>query len=402
MNLWSCPSAQEFMRDICSSMRTRDQFVCFVLPDPLRDGFIDAFVNYSDNYLGDVPVCTLERREHLDSDFLASFFPGKNLVSLADSFDHAGKSTYLLLTFPCDMDDSEGFCKSFLEELVSLAEKRRKSGGTLLWRLLIVLPGHMRWPEASDCLVQRFWWGKLHPSDTEYAIEHCCQEVYQGSLKEWEYLWIYSLCQGLAVTDPLMALRIFQNLPLDLQEIQALLADHPLMHVENSVRQAIVRADTEAGTRYSPVSPPEGDIRTLWSIGALDIRENGISVLHPAAVCVANRVSSLERLVVQGQIKVYFPIVQEVHTFLCAQLRKACGDDWHRRSDDFQNLKDEIGGLPRYMSSYLKGLHDPDLFTLAIKWRSIRNILAHGQSIQCQQAVEACRLYDELRRRLQP
>ncbi|MBQ7607090.1 MAG: hypothetical protein IJU76_03880 [Desulfovibrionaceae bacterium] len=401
MNLWACPSAREFMHDVCSLVRTSEQFVCLVLPDPHRAGFIEAFVRYADNYLGQVSVCTLANTSTLDADFLASFFPEILDASLAISLASSGTSTYLLLTFPCDLDDSDGACRAFLENLVQLAKERKKTGGILLWRLIVVWPAHLPWPHGGEGLVVRFWWGQLHPSDTEYAIEHCCREVYRDELKEWEYLWLYSLCQGLAVMDPLLSLRIFQELPLDLEEIQSLLADHPLMRVAPSIRQAIVRVDTQGASRLSRTEPPEGDIRTLWSIGALDIRENGLTALHPAAVCVANRISSLEKLVVAGQIKVFFPIVQEVHSFLCSQLRKVCGDCWHKKDKTFQNLNDEIGGLPRYMSEYLKGQHDPDLYSLAVQWRNIRNSLAHGQSISCRMAVDACRLYGELRNRLQ-
>ncbi|MBQ7457426.1 MAG: hypothetical protein IJS54_07465 [Desulfovibrio sp.] len=394
MNLWKCPSAREFMQDVCQTVRIHDSHVCLVMPGLGINTFVQEFTAYAENYLSEIIPIEIGKHNDPKACFLSAFQTASAIPGLEAVMDCCAQSTYLLLVVSKDVADPKGMIADLCQTIARLSKQKKDANATLLWRLIVVLPAHIPWPDETPSLKVNLWWGQIHPSDTEYAIEHCLRESIPSALHEWEYLWLYSLCQGLAVIDPMIADTIFHQLPTCLEEIETLFDNHPVRKLSPEAQKAIIRLDTLGNIPQD--QPKDGDVRLLWSLGALDMRENVSAMLHPAAYVAANRISSLERLVVQGQIKVYFPIVQEVHGFLCSQLQKSCGDHWNKYDPHFQTINDEIGALPKYMSLYLKGKHDPELYELACSWRAIRNSLAHGTMIQCQTAIDAHKKYRNL------
>ena len=402
MNLWACPNAKEFMRDICQLVRTNDQYACVIIPKNYVLDFAEQFINYSQNFLGDILRINIDAADNIESVFLDAAFPqSENPMSLHTALETAAENMYLLLVISPDLQDPLEKCREFFEHLAQLVKIRKDTcAETLLWRIIAVWPAHVMWPRAEVGLELRYWFSQIRQSDIEYVIERCWLE--QGEqLKERELLWLYALCQGLATIDPMLSVDIFKNLPTSIDDIQAILEEHGLYNIDRDLRQKVIRMDSSASAKMSTALPPtRGDAYDLWSHGALDVRTNGFPALHPAAIHAANRINSLERMVVQGQMKVYLPIVQEVHTFICTQLQKDIGDTWNKKDEKYSSLNEDICALPRYMSEYLKGRHDPELYDLAIAWRNIRNCLAHSHMLGCADLLCAYKLYEKLRDRL--
>ena len=394
MNLWDCPSARVFMAKACTMVRSSAKHVCLILPNPFIWDFAEAFRSFAANHMGEVWQINVQTNQDPEQTFLCQGFEeeGRNLEQALET---NAQSMYLLLVFDPRTAPSEIYRK-FCTQLATLSKLYKDTSGTLLWRVIFVWPASIPWPRADVCLETLFWWGQIHPSDTEYAIERFAEEL-NGIINEWEYTWLYALCQGLASSDPLLAEYIFKSLPISFEQIKQLLQSHPLALLDRQSRQAVIDLDTQARRRLAQENPPEGNLRLLWSQGALDIYPNGIVKIHPAAFYAANRSVALEQLIVQGQIKVYLPLVQEVHAFLCRQLEHACGSDWTKKDENFANITEEIGKLPRYMYENLKGKYDPALLDLAHYWRIIRNNLAHSHMIDCETAIQAGKLYAELR-----
>ncbi len=397
MNLWHCPSGKSFMRTVCQVLRTEEKFACVVMPWYHIPDFVQEFIRYSQNYLGYAATSRVEPGIDLTQALERCF--SIESTGLDDILSRPALAMYLVLQVSPHLSHAEAAAvPKALEQVAHLAKIHKDDGRPLVWRLLVVLPASYPWPRADVCLEVFYWWGRVCQSDIEYALEQSCAELAPGGFYEWEFFWLYALCQGLTVIDPLISVSLFTDMPTSAAEVYEMLQRHPVVDLDEETRKAVIDMDGQS-IHANRALPPDGTLRLLWSRGAVDLAANGLVSIHPAALIAAKRFNSLERLVILGQIKVYLPLVQEVHAFLCSQLRKTCGCDWNKKSPDrYAGLNEEIGSLPRYMQDQLHGRYrPPELLDLAIQWRSIRNCVAHGRMIDCETALVAHKLFCRLR-----
>lgn len=397
MNTWYCPNGKAFMREICLDLRDSVTHYLVELPIPLVRDFTDEFTQYSRKYLSYILVKKVGDGTSRDAVLRELFnIPDNEPVPPAhdllrrDAADH-----YILLEFSPSLSPEERQnWMAFLADLdLSTKQALDRGAQELRWKVIAVLPGSSA-PYRPDMGIKKIvWWGFIHSSDMEYAAEQFFAPVLEPEDRS-SYYWLYSLCRGLASSDPMLAEWLVNDMPLDLDDVGQLMSKHPLFSTARLFKNVIARMDGKPPLHFSRTTPPEkGDEAELWKHGLYVIDCFGNPSLHPAALAAASRLQSLERRIVLGQMQVYLPIVQEVHGFLCRSLRRCCGSDWNKHARDrFTTINDEIGALPAYMRAELSG-YPPLLYDLAAIWREMRNTVAHNHMITSSMANDGVNLY---------
>lgn len=404
MNIWNCPHGKAFMRSLCRTLEAGEKHVAIRLPERHLSSFLKEFGPYATRFLGSIQKVVLEDGLSLEEALEPAFMPdgGKNRAP-EDCFSRmVSGGPHLLVVLPPSARGTAPRLREFLALAADRARACRDGDRRLPWAMAAVVPADFGGLEDDTGLEVRDWWGKLHPSDLEFAIEQALADI----TNEASYCWYDALCKGLARMDPELVDAIFRNPPVSAAELADVLREGPTVFDRELAERAwSYWQDPPAALRRD--TPPKGELETLlWERGALDIDCYGKPALHPAVLVAAGQEALLEKLVIQGQMQVYLPIVQEVHGFLCRNLAGICGPDWSGRDpENFTSVEQEIGSLAFYMN-YLKdtlGMSIPrELTDLAHIWREVRNTIAHGNMISCQLAIRAMLLYAEVREEFSP
>lgn len=402
MLLWQCPHPREFLDEIFEILQKGERHVVIHLPYWRMEEFNNALYNANKRYRYplDFPVplaeaspyenlrqCALKPEDFFKAPLLSQEMQKENIVlSIPSQLSFELQEEWLKFMAEISSETRQ------YQESLSGQEGTAEQQIPLPWRLLILAPAHFPSPKPETSLEIFLGSGLCTQSDLEYAIENCVSK--SGIRNLSSRLWLEAICKGLGMRDVGLCSFIFRELPLDMEEIMAMLRTYPLPELDYDTINCIISLDDGSE-----------QIRDLWrerqwlrDIGILESDCRNRESLHPAALARANRPHAIKRLLVEGQIRIYLPMVQEIHNFIYQQLSKICGDDWHKRySENYSGMDMEIGPLANYMSTYLKGECGEALLELAYLWRDVRHTVAHSRFLDYEIARDAVDLYEALR-----
>lgn len=395
MNIWYCPQGKAFMRALCRTLAKEVEHVVVSLPERHIPSFLTEFSSYGRKSLGPFMTVQIEDGRPLAESLMPAFqTEGRDVVLLEDFPElQVKKGSTIVLRFPSHLSANRQECAGFLEIMAAHAKACKDRRESPPWNLIALMPAQLPLPREEIGLKTFVWWGKLRPSDLEYAVEQTLEGL---ALNEAAYYWYYALCKGLAVMDPGLVEAIVSNPPVSARQLVEVVQGHELLR--NDVGELARRYYEMGQSGINRQTLPHGIEATLWHLGALDIDCYGNPALHPAALVAAGLETRLETLLVQGQMQVYLPLVQEVHSFLCRMLEKRFGADWGKKNTQkYDSVESEIGKLPFYMKEFFRRKISQELIDLAFQWREVRNTIAHGSIIPCKLALIAVARYKEFR-----
>lgn len=403
MTIWQCPHYREFLESIWEELQKGDHHLVIQLPawqiGELRDAIYAFYKRYHYSMAFPVSEANISPEEYLRQCALEP-----DSFSLDNLTERKMVSENILLALPEDMEEeAREKWNEFFDKLSSDAREYQKrffgdnedfrQALPLPWRLLALMPTHFPSPKPETSLEIFLGSGMAMRSDLEYAIESCLME--SNIRRESSRLWLKAICQGLGTRDVGLCRNIFEFLPLDLDEVMEMLKACPFPEMDEAVIRAVIAIDegnTQNGCSFS-------ERQNLRDYGILENDCENMERLHPVALARANRPYSVYRLLLQGQIRTYLPMVQEVQAFIHEELERLCGSGWHTmESEKYPGLAMEIGPLAGYMSRWLKGCCGYDLLNLAFLWRDLRNNVAHGVLLDYEHARDAVDLYEALSR----
>jgi len=385
MTLWELPSGLVFLKNVADTISSRRHCVVMLPGGMDISNFATALKRYL--YLGGygtssrgiVPqgmffedwllqiVRDTTGQDEIDFNRLLEVDLGCSFI-IAEAASLATKDTQFALTPLYRLSDN---AKRLKDRKIEPA-----------WTVVVILPPLLPLPQSDICLETLCWQGKWGQADLGCVVESSLRDF--PPKDESVAWWIYSLCVGLAITDPLLVGELFQSTPLTVPDITALLKGLPVAErARNAEHAAIIYADKEL---YEiPVLTRSSDFLSgnkefdLWRQGLLDADRSGHPFIHPAALVVVNRHGSLKRMICRGQQQVILPLVQDVHKYLCSRLAGACGDSWHQNGpkSGWEHIRYEIGPLPAYIKKYLRYCPFPLQDAIAA-WRDVRNTVAHN------------------------
>ena len=403
MNLWQCPHPALFLKEICSNLEKVDTHCIVSLPERLIPSFQEELCAYWGDIWGDLPILTLDEETELTnamSPYFATEDPITNLMGLTECVLRGSSTLAVVLTEKPHSKEQEFFC--FLNYLAAHAKNSRDNGHCLNWNMLVIAPADRPIPNPDVGLRCFYWWGHLHNSDVEYAIEFAFKDIFRNGTHQEKlaYWWLYPLCKGLSSGDPELVEHIIRDFPRDIETLIATLKKHELNTEENG---QLVRNFLEA-PQYTPKSNdyPRGILAKLWHKGIIDLDCSGRLAIHPAALLAAGQVENLEELVIRGQMFFFLPLVQDVHNLLSRRVEKHLGnvlEEFFPEDGAFDSARYEIGPFYAFLS-YLykeKGKSVPyHILDTAKKWRELRNDIAHIKMLSCQTIECALAAYENL------
>ncbi|MDR2353672.1 MAG: hypothetical protein LBF22_11090 [Deltaproteobacteria bacterium] len=256
--------------------------------------------------------------------------------------------------------------------------------------LAMVSPLFPAIPETKGLTVIN-WWGNITPADQEYLFQTIIESRGEN-ITPTLYWWLKALCFSIGGNDPLLLTELIKKAPVSLEEIKAILEEHPFWQYPEA------KANFQGIFLFRGLSPylgnPPQDIhfRSLWAKGLLAPQRYGF--LHP--VTFLNDDITLIKNISQGQREVFFPLIDQVHAAICYRVETIMGAGiWElylpMEGDYTQNQntgdpQDEIGPLAYFLCYKLKGKKNADreihdLSYLANCWRIVRVNAAHSKVI---------------------
>lgn len=402
MMLWQCPGHREVLDEIFEKLKKGLEHIIIYLPCWRMDEFWNSVrsVNELYRYPFAFPISL-----PLDSpyDYLARCAVDPSKFDKTKLMEQPMNKENICLLIPADSPHSlEQEWIDFIEELNAqtsdyLNRQRIISGSadssiSLPWRLLIILPTYFNSPKNDTNLETYLWSGITRKSDLFYAIERCTEEY--NVINTSSRLWLDSICQGLGMRDASLCPYFFKDPPLDEEEVLKKLKDYPFLKMDadliNSVRAVDDGSYQERDFRK--------EMKELQDYGIFDLDCRNVKGLHPAALAQADCKKAITRLLWQGQIRTYLPLVQEVISFIQTRLNLCYGDDWDKKDPNYSGFEMDIGPLTKYINIYFKKDCDYELLNLAACWCFVRNELAHGRLICLEKAIEAVEIYEKLRK----
>ena len=411
MTIWECPHPEKFLDEIFSTLQNGDRHVLIHLPIWRLAGFQDALWDASQSrrlhlHFPEAP----NARRPLELMRGLSLKPDD--FQAADPASWEPKSENIALAIPSELNAGE--VKEWLGFIEAAAASGREfhermggleKEGALLplpWRLIFLAPAHFPSPKPETSLEIFLASGLCGQSDLEWAVERCASDQ-GGRLEASSRLWLESICKGVAMRDVGLCASVFKALPLDLPDVMDMLMAYPFHELGKELAREVIAVDE--GNEQGPESWRARE--RLREMGILDLDCRGWEALHPSALAQANRRQTVEGLLRQGQVRVYFPLAQDAHSFIVQKLDKCCDPDWRRKSlqwhketNQYVNESDTclgIGPLAEYMARHLKGVCGGDLLELARLWQNIRNEIAHDRLLKFEDTVDAVDLFEEMR-----
>lgn len=397
MSLWYSPHPKAFLREICQVVGTEREHCAVSIPQHLIPSFREELLSYGRKSLGELQVLQLNPQVGLWGNLAPLFnIDAGGDKKLSDLPEMTLPRCRNLVIFPSEKPLSwEEEFLAFVDTMAAHAKYCKDQGKRMLWSMLIVIPAGSKMPHEDIGLRVLYWWGRLHVSDLEYAIE---SNFGASEAQEYHlYCWFYALCKGVASGDPRLVELFQQQVPIDVDSLVNALAGHELCTEENA---RLVMSYLNS-SKYSLTRDvvPQGIAAELWHCGILDFDCYGKPSLHPAALVAAQKIDVLERLVVKGQMQVYLPLVQEVHEFLYNKIECLLGYKWDgRNKKSFSSIKSEIGPFSVYINRRFKDVLPKDILREALEWRDLRNSIAHAQMIPFDMAVSRVMAYQKLLR----
>lgn len=392
MSIWYSPHPKAFLREICTALATEKEHCAVSVPQYLLSSFRDELISYGRKSLGQLRIPQIDPQSSLEQNLCPLFiFHHEDEAGIASLPEATLSECRTLVIFlpetPLPWED-EFF--AFVNHMVAHAKFCKDQDVHMPWSLLLVIPSGRRMPREDIGLKVFHWWGRLHVSDLEYAIEQVlgAAEVEEKHL----YYWFYALCKGLASSDPGLVDFFLEALPTDMDSLVKALSLHELNTRENG--QLVLSYLNAPHCHLDRHAPPQGAMAPLWHRGILDIDCYGRTALHPAALLAAGQTAELERLAVSGQMQVFLPLAQEVHSLLYRKIEHILGPGWGRlNAENFPALDSEIGPLSHYLYTYYRSKLPIFLLNTAKHWRDLRNSIAHANMIPFAVALQAVRDY---------
>jgi len=242
------------------------------------------------------------------------------------------------------------------------------------------------------------WWGRITQLDIEWIVQDRLEANPPESLAA--RYWIRALCRGLAISDPGLAALLVEQCPKDVEAVRGLLdgADY--------VSELLVRAPLDGqSSRFSPVRAPNCDPqKVLWCEGLLDWQEGHGIVVKSRALKPLHYRQELERRLWRGQLEVFLPLVELVRRDVCRALSCHFGGGWAidlcRRAVgkgvDVDDVESEIGELAKLFGSLPRHLIPRPVRRAVLRWRQLRNELAHAEAVDYALLEDCVESYLEL------
>lgn len=388
--IWIGPRVRAFMDEICKELFTGHEHCALVLPERYHDSFLIAFRKYVQNTTSSLHILNLMPGCALLPSLVPAFCDDEIAVNqpwqLLEA--HTRQNAVPVLAIPATYHDNE--LGDFVCSLRDGANAALSRGEALNWRMLFVITPNYNFPNEAPGLRYFHWWGKLHPSDLEFAIEG---ESLRRGLGIAAHSWFYSLCRGLCEIALELVSPIFEQAPTTFSEVLDILTEHPLS--TGSSAAIVLNHMNQPAVAVSRNKLPPAELTRAWQAGLLDMGCHGRLQIHPAALLAAGMTDAIGALIHSGQLQVYFPYVQEVLHLLHHRLDNTLGSGWKQK---VEGNPDEIGALQFFVyNERKKNCHIYEEADLAFIWWNIRNRLAHHTMLDAREVMKGLALYETMR-----
>jgi hypothetical protein len=385
MNVWTLPSSRRFVAQVADRIAAQ-QCCIVILPEGMNSKeFIEAFDRHPD--LAKYGLCTYteaEPDEHFAQSIRQNFdIEQSTPINFDELLSTSVGSSFLVIRIPSANCAAVQTMGESLRQIAKIVKRKKDAGDLVAWTLLVVTPAALPLPESDVSMDIMCWQGKWRKADVETAFDECIR--HSPPADDTLGWWLYALCLGIGTTDPTICLELFRETPRDMESLVDFLRRHPAAaRTTQAYKNSIIALDQQSQHPPGPIryySPMVGaEKQALWGLGLLDLNESGELVIHPAALVSANRLSSLERMVCQGQQQVFLPLVHSVLRYLHTKIFKECGNDWHKKGqgDTWETLEYDIGPLPKYLKEFLRHCCPANIQDAAVAWREVRHTVAHN------------------------
>ncbi len=257
-------------------------------------------------------------------------------------------------------------------------------------------------PEENVRLARHVWWGVSRTADIYCLLE---EEFDKKVRTQAERAWLTALCLGLARGCPDLAEILLQESPRTVKSTQAVLLEFFGEPLPPDL-PAVSRLNGHPGDRQIPPEPPDSvEFKRLWRKGWVTWEEGTGTRLHPAVCAAPAPGDDIRSRVLEGQIEVLMPQVEQVRRAMVAWLRDRHGDNWVAACTDGMDeeerdkVQTEMGPLLHHVFRRGKEPRTRKAKRVARPgelWREIRNRLAHGDVVSLRQLEEAYRAWRAL------
>lgn len=249
-----------------------------------------------------------------------------------------------------------------------------------------------RIPRSDVSLAIRWWWG--FPSSLEVSL--ICRYLAKlngenGIALSWKENIVSSLSGG----DAIFAAYLWTALDKGTRNLELVLNEYAIRQgwSANALKEYSSGFQELKSKRDVILEKPPVNLIHLWSSGLISWTvEAGIEI-HSAALAAMGRRDDWMHRVWRGQARLLLPILDSIRLEVCRYLTKKYGHDWPYRIaeplDDEQRekvrrspLSCEWGHLEYLLDKIYQFRDDANLVPLVHTGRTIRNTLAHYETIE--------------------
>ncbi|MDR2461254.1 MAG: hypothetical protein LBE38_10860 [Deltaproteobacteria bacterium] len=269
--------------------------------------------------------------------------------------------------------------------------------------LVILSPRFPPFPKMEG-VVTLNWWAVITTVDHMTLFAKAINSL-KSKPTETMYLWLKSICRGVGDNDPWLINELVNRMPLELSTIADIIKNHPLyqLHFRTSKPQLFYHHEfLYSGISHEFPPPPQDDYhRNLWAQGLLN--PGGLCSYHP--VILVQSESILKKLVISGQIHVYFPLVEKAKNTIFQIIESRLGEDVWKDYIFNERVREEvlceIGPLAYHLEHSIKpdDTHLSSLVKqmahLARAFSQLSHLSAHHMICQYSTLERALKLYHD-------
>ncbi len=259
-------------------------------------------------------------------------------------------------------------------------------------------------PQENVKLSTLFWQGVSRKADIHYILE---TELDSLGLTPGHSAWLRALCLGLAPGYPEVAHAILAQRPSTVQDVHDLLkkmadgAEH--ITLPSGLLPALAKERITPG-----VLPKDQQVRTWWRKGWVGWADGPTPRVAPVALAAAGAFDVIDHRILQGQLEVLLPMVEQVRRDMIAWLTHRFGPEWIDTEipgldpDERRRVETEIGPLVHHVCrapnwKLRKGVPHV-LRKMGDCWVTIRNKLVHGDLVHLPDLEEGVVAIERFRR----
>jgi hypothetical protein len=194
---------------------------------------------------------------------------------------------------------------------------------------------------------------------------------------------------------------IFQGRPKNIDDLIAILNDHPLQDIAKKYKASYdyARIFPVLSSSLKPHLPYQKEDLDLWTEGLLTVK----SGMHPHPLILDE--DELTKIIAFSQREVFLPLVDHVHHLISWTIEKAFGQGIWEHLEPNADLRNEVLAEISPLAFFLKNKVKKTGFfnsyarnitiELAFKWRDIRHTVSHNNMLSYVSLKNAFNLYSD-------